>query len=94
VNEVLLLLRTARASSGGVQSIPTEKLLEEILRLHEEMIEQLLIERLGVVACSDFIAGIIEQHEKAAADIRLRLENRRVDLQRKLMHGWAGAGAV
>ena len=54
-----------------------EPLLAELLALNEEMIEQLRTERLGVVGATDFITGMIEHHERAAALLRTQLESPR-----------------
>jgi uncharacterized protein (DUF305 family) len=48
----------------------------ELLRLHEEMVDQLRLERLSGVGSTDFIRGMIAQHEAAAAMLRAQLEQR------------------
>jgi len=54
-------------------------MLEDLLALHEEMIVQLVLERLSVVGTADFLQGLIVQHEKAAAMIRTLLQNAAAD---------------
>jgi hypothetical protein len=54
-------------------------MLEDLLALHEEMIVQLVLERLGVVGTADFLLNLIAQHEKAAAMIRALLKNAAAD---------------
>jgi hypothetical protein len=50
-------------------------MLSELLALNEEMISQLRLERLTVIGTADFLTTMIDQHEKAAALLRTRLEN-------------------
>jgi hypothetical protein len=52
-----------------------DRMLEDLLALHEEMVVQLVLERISVVGTADFLLGLIDQHEKAAAMIRALLEN-------------------
>ncbi|HWA11240.1 MAG TPA: hypothetical protein VG838_17495 [Opitutaceae bacterium] len=52
----------------------SDRMLGELLSLHEEMILQLRLERLEAGETStDFLTGLIEQHERTAAMLRLRL---------------------
>lgn len=52
-------------------------MLAELLALNEEMVEQLRLERLGPTGDSALLTGMIEQHENAAAMLRLQLANYR-----------------
>jgi hypothetical protein len=49
-------------------------MLTELLALNDEMIEQLHIECREVPGTTDFLTGMIAQHEKAAASLREQLE--------------------
>ena len=49
-------------------------MLGELLLLHEEMIAQLRLERMGAAGSVDFLTGLIDQHEKTAAMLRAKLE--------------------
>jgi hypothetical protein len=51
----------------------SDRMLAELLALNEEMILQLRLERLSTVGTTDFIAGMIDQHEQAAGKLRLQL---------------------
>jgi hypothetical protein len=50
-------------------------MITELLAMHEEMVAQLLVERLGVTGTADFLTGLIAQHQKAAAMLRTLLSN-------------------
>lgn len=52
-------------------------MLIELLALNDEMIEQLHFERREVPGTTDFLTGMIAQHEKAAASLREQLERHR-----------------
>lgn len=75
MNHVLSLVRAARTSSDPSPGLYSDHMLAELLALHEEMIAQLRHERLNVPGDVSFIAGMIEQHERAAAQLGLQLEN-------------------
>jgi hypothetical protein len=74
MNKVLSLVQAVRASSDPGPILKSDHMLAELLVLHEEMIAQLRLERLGAVGCVDFLTGLIEQHEKTAAMLRAKLE--------------------
>jgi hypothetical protein len=57
-------------------------MVSELLALHEEMIAQLLAERIGVVGTADFLTYLIGQHQKTAAMLRDLLSNHEVDADR------------
>lgn len=65
-----------RANFNPGAGLYSDQMLAELLALHEEMIAQLRLERLGAVGSTDFLTGMIAQHEKAAAMLRAQLENR------------------
>ncbi|HEY4989226.1 MAG TPA: hypothetical protein VII09_05425 [Opitutaceae bacterium] len=67
--------RTAPASAPSV--LQSDRMLNELLALNDEMIEQLHFERREVPGTTDFLTGMIEQHEKAAASPREQLERHR-----------------
>ncbi len=74
ISNVLPFVQTAAPSPWREPDRCSEQLLAELLALNLEMIEQLRVERLGVVGRTDFITGMIEHHEKAAALLRAQLE--------------------
>ena len=49
-------------------------MLIELLAMHEEMIAQLQFERAEIAGTAGFLSGLIAQHEKAAAQLRTRLD--------------------
>jgi len=80
MNHVLSLLRSARASQASDPTLYSDVMLSQLLALHEEMIVQLCLERLEVVGTSDFLTGMIDQHEEAAAQLRAQLKDRGKDV--------------
>ena len=84
MNHVLALVRSARESALASDGLRSETMLIELLALHEETLAQLQLERLGTVGSTDFLRGMIEQHERVAQGIRLQLEVLRAkdDLER------------
>lgn len=80
MNKVLPLVPVARAAPDPGSVPYSDHMLGELLALHEEMIGQLRLERQGVIGCADFLTGVIEQHEKTAAMLRAKLENRGADI--------------
>ena len=71
--------RAARTSSDPYRSLYSDHMLAELLVLQEEMVAQLRFERLEVVSHADFITGLIDEHETAAALLRAQLGNRPLD---------------
>ena len=69
------LRTTLSASADHGSSQYSDHMLSELLALNEEMISQLRLERLTVIGTADFLTTMIDQHEKAAALLRTRLEN-------------------
>ena len=61
------------SESGSI--LPSDRMLSELLALNEEMIVQLRVERMDSGGTTDFITGMIEQHEKAAASLRAQLKS-------------------
>jgi predicted RNA-binding protein with EMAP domain len=78
MNKVLSLVRAARTSSEPVPILNSDHMLAELLALHEDMIEQLRLERVQVVDSADFLTGMIEQHEAMSAMLRTKLNNSEV----------------
>jgi hypothetical protein len=76
MNNVLSLVQLTRRSPAPHPVLYSEHMLAELLALHGEMIEQLQLERLGSEGNAAFLAGLIEQHEKTAAMLRTKLEQR------------------
>jgi hypothetical protein len=56
--------------SSGLKS---GRMLLELLALNEEMILQLRRERMEVAGTTDFLNGLISQHEQIAATLREQL---------------------
>jgi hypothetical protein len=73
MNQVLSLVPAARASADPGPRPYSDHMLSELLYLHEEMIAQLCLERLEVVSNAEFLSGMIDQHEAAAALLRAQL---------------------
>lgn len=76
MNKVLSLVQAVRASSDPGPVLNSDHMLGELLLLHEEMIAQLRLERMGATVGIDFLTDLIEQHEKTAAMLRAKLEQR------------------
>ena len=75
------LTKAARSSAEPGSDLPAEHMLAELLALHEEMIVQLRTDS-GICAknfkdagTTDFLTGLMEQHEKTAWMLRAQLEN-------------------
>lgn len=80
MNNVRSLVQAARSSSDPRPYLYSDHMLAELLALHEEMIEQLSLERLGAAGSAGFLTDMIEQHEKTAAALRARLKLQEADL--------------
>jgi hypothetical protein len=65
------------AHPGAAKTKRSDLMLAELLALNEEMITQLRLERLSAVGTTDFIAGMIDQHEQAATRLRDQLARHR-----------------
>ncbi len=68
----------------------SDKMLADLLALNEEMITQLRLERLSTAGTTDFIAGMIDQHELAASELRSQLRRH----EASALSGPAGARAA
>ena len=69
-NPPLLAVAAVPAAGSGRRS---DRMLAELLALNEEMVVQLRLERLSSVGSTDFIAAMMDQHEKVAARLRKQL---------------------
>jgi hypothetical protein len=76
MNNVLSLVHASRSPFEAAATGSCESLRSELLILHEEMIAQLRLEMLSGVGTTEFLRGMIDQHEHAAAMIRAQLEQR------------------
>jgi hypothetical protein len=76
MNRVLSLVRSARTSSAPASRLNSDSMLAEFVALHEDMVEQLRLERLGTVGSTAFLTSLIDQHEKTAAMLRAKIEHR------------------
>jgi hypothetical protein len=53
----------------------SDRMLSELLELNKEMIAQLRLERQEVAGTTNFITGLIGDHEKAVARLRAQLKS-------------------
>jgi starvation-inducible DNA-binding protein len=86
------LAKAARTSADPGMDLSAERMLSELLALHEEMIVQL---RTDAVACldrysdagtADFLTGLMEKHEKAAWMLRSQLETEEAEVSQEVAH--------
>ena len=82
MNNVLSLVRAARASSHPFSPLHSDRMLAELLALNEEMVEQLRLELLGGGGSAEFLAEMISQHESAVAMLRAELEKHALEAGR------------
>lgn len=75
MNNVRSIAQGTGTPFGFGLTLNSDAKLAELLTLHEEMIGQLRIDRLNGLATSDFVKGMIEQHETAAARLRAQLQH-------------------
>ncbi len=74
------LTKAARCSADTGIGLPADRMLSELLALHEEMIVQLRTDsescgnRYKDAGTADFLTGLMEKHEKAAWMLRAQLE--------------------
>jgi starvation-inducible DNA-binding protein len=74
------LAAAARCSADAGAGLPADRMLAELLMLHEEMVVQLRADseacttRYKDAGTADFLTGLMEQHEKAAWMLRSQLE--------------------
>jgi starvation-inducible DNA-binding protein len=74
------LAKAARTSADPGVDLPAEHMLSELLALHEEMIVQLRCDREACAkrykdgGTTDFLTGLMEQHERVAWMLRTQLE--------------------
>lgn len=79
MNNVLPLIHAARNTADPTSILYSDHMLAELLALHEDMIEQLRLERLETVGNLEFLTTMIDQHEKTAAMLRAKLESHRTE---------------
>ncbi len=74
------LIKAARSSADSGIGLPAERMLAELLTLHEEMIIQLRTDsdtcahRYKDAGTADFLTGLMARHEKRAWLLRAQLE--------------------
>ncbi len=73
------LTKAVRSSAASGIGLPPNRMLSELLALHENLVVHLRAdtatsERLGDAGTTDFLTGLLEQHEKAAWLLRSHLE--------------------
>lgn len=78
MNRVLALVQSARNSATADVGLRSESMLVALLALHEQTLAQLNLERLGAAEVSEFLNGMIAQHENAVRVIRAELEATRL----------------
>jgi hypothetical protein len=76
MNNVLSLVYAARNRNDSAPAGSAPPLRYELLILHQQMIAQLRLERLSGVGTAEFLRGMIQQHEQAAAMLRAQLGQR------------------
>jgi len=74
MNRVLALVRASRSPFDTADTLHSESMLVELLALHEEVLAQLQLERLGSTEVPGFLFAMIEQHERVASGIRVQLD--------------------
>ncbi len=79
MKNVLFPVRAAHASPGLNPDVYSDHMLSGLLALHEQLIGQLRLEHIGAVVMADFLTGMIDQHEKAAALLQAQLESHVAD---------------
>ena len=84
MNHVLTLLHTAQETAEPLSRPYSDHMQVELLALHDDMIGQLRLERVEIADTGDFLTGMIAQHEKAAALLRIQLEKRDVRMPREI----------
>jgi hypothetical protein len=84
MNHALPTLQANGTHSGAVKAKRSDGMLIELLALNEEMIAQLRLERLSIVGTTDFIAGMIVQHEQVAARLRAQLRRHEAGVSQNL----------
>jgi uncharacterized protein (DUF305 family) len=94
MNNVISLVQTSRQPLPAARVLSAESMAAELLTLHEEMIGQLRLERLSAVGGTDFIRGMIAQHERAAAMLRVQLERREIAQRRSSFHPYEAAASA
>ena len=75
-NNVLSLVQASRHPFDFASTASAESMLTELLILHEQMVAQLRLQRLSTVGTTEFLRGMIEQHERAVGMLRAQLEQR------------------
>ena len=74
------MAKAARCSADPGIGISGEHMISELLALHEDLVIQLrsdsaaCLERYGDSGTADFLAGLMQRHEKAAWMLRAQLE--------------------
>ena len=77
-NNVLSLVHASRHPFDFASTASAASMLAELLVLHEQMVAQLRLPRLSTVGTTEFLRGMIEQHERAVGMLRAQLGQRQV----------------
>lgn len=75
MNDVLSRVRAARTSTDPQSELSSAPMLSALVDLHEDMIEQLRLERLATVGNAALLTDLIDQHETSAALLREKLQH-------------------
>ena len=70
MNNVLSLVRSARRLSEPGAILYSDHMLAELVALHDDMIAQLRLECLRAVGSTNFLTGMIAEHEQRADELR------------------------
>lgn len=73
MNDALPSARVDDAPQNGGAMRRSDRMLSELLALNEEMIVQLRMECMSTGRTTDFLTGMIKQHEQAAKKLRTQL---------------------
>lgn len=73
MNNVLSLVQSAHLSPEPGAILYSDHMLAELAALHDDMIAQLRLDCLRFVESTNFLSGMIAQHEKTAAELRAHL---------------------
>jgi hypothetical protein len=71
---------TGTPAAGAV--LRSDTMLGKLLVLNDEMIAQLRLERHSAVGTTDFLTGMINQHEKIAARLTAQLKKHEAEASR------------
>jgi hypothetical protein len=83
--------RGSRLSPSPLPDWRSDRMLVELLAMNEEMVVQLRVEQAEAAETTEFIAGMINEHEIAAERLRAALKNRKAAAATRLGAQFEGA---